>query len=80
MERLSGIRWYICKIWTFDNKKRLSTIFLCIIFLGTLGTQALPHNSCIDLRTREIGIKTIADYEIHHYPKKVVMWVSNLQS
>ncbi|KAK9402302.1 lymphotactin-like [Crotalus adamanteus] len=61
------------------------TVILAISFLenfqvhiikGTLGTQALPHNSCIDLRTKEIGIKKLADYEIHHHPKKVVILIT----
>ncbi|ETE60268.1 hypothetical protein L345_13990, partial [Ophiophagus hannah] len=43
---------------------------------GTLGSQAQAHSSCVGLRTKEIGIRQLSDYEIHHHPQKVVILIT----
>uniref|UniRef100_A0A2D4FDZ9 Chemokine interleukin-8-like domain-containing protein n=1 Tax=Micrurus corallinus TaxID=54390 RepID=A0A2D4FDZ9_MICCO len=45
-------------------------------YLGTLGTQALAYSSCVNLHTKEIGIRQLSDYEIHHHPQKVVILIT----
>ncbi|XP_026578203.1 cytokine SCM-1 beta-like [Pseudonaja textilis] len=46
------------------------------IIRGTLGSQALAHSSCVSLRTKEIGIRRLSDYEIHQHPQKVVILIA----
>ncbi|XP_070607820.1 lymphotactin-like [Erythrolamprus reginae] len=46
------------------------------IIRGTFGSQPLPVNSCLDLRTEEINIRNLENYEVHHHPKKVVILIT----
>ncbi|XP_013924779.1 PREDICTED: cytokine SCM-1 beta-like [Thamnophis sirtalis] len=46
------------------------------IIRGTLGSQTLAHNSCVNLHTEEINIRRLESYEIHHHPKKVVILIT----
>ncbi|XP_007428211.1 lymphotactin [Python bivittatus] len=46
------------------------------IVRGTLGTQAMAHNSCVSLRTEKISIRRIANYEIQNHPQKVVILIT----
>ncbi|KAG8136748.1 hypothetical protein E2320_005307 [Naja naja] len=46
------------------------------IIRGTLGSQAQAQSSCVSLRTKEIGIRKLSDYEIRHHPQKVVILIT----